>query len=128
MNSIGLVRVKKGRFLRAKRMKSFSGFRRSKAIALSLKDSAECPDVGCSGNLGYLKGMMHVTDGLINERGKCPNSGRHRKKEEKKNEVGKGSITLADLIRVAAAHDFTWIDKDIADMIYYFDSDGDGKP
>ena len=42
-------------------------------------------------------------------------------------EAGKGSITLADLMRVAAAHDFTWIDKDIADMIYCFGSDGDGK-
>lgn len=42
-------------------------------------------------------------------------------------ELGKGSITLRDLQRVAAVHDFTWSDKEMADMIYYFDSDGDGK-
>ncbi|CAK9188398.1 unnamed protein product [Ilex paraguariensis] len=41
--------------------------------------------------------------------------------------MGKGSITLRDLQRVAAAHDFTWTNKEIADMIYCFDSDGDGK-
>lgn len=42
-------------------------------------------------------------------------------------EAGKGGITLRDLQRVAAAHDFTWTDKEMADMIYCFDSDGDGK-
>ncbi|GFY92663.1 calmodulin-like protein [Actinidia rufa] len=95
----------------------FSGFRRSKvislshrsSIALSLKDSAECPDVGCSG----IPQSMCL---LVIDEVKCCFT-----------EAGKGSITLADLIRVAAAHDFTWIDKDIADMIYCFDSDGDGK-
>lgn len=39
----------------------------------------------------------------------------------------KGSITLQDLRRVAAAHDFTWSDKEMADMIQIFDNDGDGK-
>uniref|UniRef100_A0A162A675 EF-hand domain-containing protein n=1 Tax=Daucus carota subsp. sativus TaxID=79200 RepID=A0A162A675_DAUCS len=42
-------------------------------------------------------------------------------------EVGQGSITLQDLRRVAAAHDFTWSDKEMAYMIQIFDSDGDGK-
>ncbi|XP_057487134.1 uncharacterized protein LOC130773198 isoform X2 [Actinidia eriantha] len=36
------------------------------AIALSLKDSAECPDVGCSGI--PQSSDAHLTDGLINER------------------------------------------------------------
>lgn len=39
----------------------------------------------------------------------------------------KGGITVRDLERVAIAHDFTWTDKELADMIRCFDSDGDGK-
>lgn len=42
-------------------------------------------------------------------------------------EGGQGSITLQDLRRVAAAHDFTWSNKEMADMIQIFDNDGDGK-
>ncbi|XP_027112993.1 uncharacterized protein LOC113762476 [Coffea eugenioides] len=42
-------------------------------------------------------------------------------------EAGKGGITLRDLRRVAVAHDFTWSDKEMADMIKCFDIDGDGK-
>ncbi|KAL8091881.1 uncharacterized protein LOC141689016 isoform X1 [Apium graveolens] len=42
-------------------------------------------------------------------------------------EGGQGSITLQDLRRVAAAHDFIWSDKEMADMIQIFDKDGDGK-
>lgn len=42
-------------------------------------------------------------------------------------EVGKGSISLRDLQRMAATHDFTWTDKELADMIRCFDSDKDGK-
>lgn len=42
-------------------------------------------------------------------------------------EVGQGSITLRDLRRVAAAHDFTWSDQEMADMVHIFDGDGDGK-
>lgn len=42
-------------------------------------------------------------------------------------EAGKGAITMRDLRRVAIAHDFTWIDKELADMIHCFDGDGDGK-
>lgn len=36
-------------------------------------------------------------------------------------------MNLHDLRRVAARHDFTWSDKEMADMIQIFDSDGDGK-
>ncbi|XP_038874842.1 centrin-1-like [Benincasa hispida] len=39
----------------------------------------------------------------------------------------KGDITVSDLKRVAAAHDFTWSDIELRDMIDCFDSDGDGK-
>ena len=36
-------------------------------------------------------------------------------------------ISVRDLERVAIAHDFTWTDKELADMIRCFDSDDDGK-
>ncbi|KAE8038689.1 hypothetical protein FH972_011169 [Carpinus fangiana] len=39
----------------------------------------------------------------------------------------KGSITMRDIERVAMAHDFMWTEKELADMIQCFDSDGDGK-
>lgn len=42
-------------------------------------------------------------------------------------ESGKGGLTLRDVQRLAAAHDFTWSEREMADMIYCFDSDGDGK-
>ncbi|KAL0373334.1 UNVERIFIED_CONTAM: hypothetical protein Sradi_3249100 [Sesamum radiatum] len=42
-------------------------------------------------------------------------------------ETGKGGITLRDVERLAIAHDFTWSEKEMADMIRCFDSDGDGK-
>lgn len=46
---------------------------------------------------------------------------------ETSTESGRGSITLRDVERLAALHDFTWTEKEMADMIYCFDSDGDGK-
>ncbi|KAI3449095.1 hypothetical protein Pfo_005760 [Paulownia fortunei] len=42
-------------------------------------------------------------------------------------ETGKGGFTLRDIQRLATAHDFTWSEKEMADMICCFDSDGDGK-
>ncbi|XP_047980851.1 RNA polymerase II subunit 5-mediating protein homolog isoform X2 [Salvia hispanica] len=42
-------------------------------------------------------------------------------------ESGRGSFFLRDVQRLAATHDFTWSEREIADMIYCFDSDGDGK-
>lgn len=42
-------------------------------------------------------------------------------------EAGKGAITLKDIRRMAYTHDFTWTEKEMADMIHCFDSDGDGK-
>ncbi|KAL6981736.1 hypothetical protein U1Q18_023358 [Sarracenia purpurea var. burkii] len=116
------------------------------AIALSLKDSAECSDVGLSGI--SKRSDPHLTEGLINERKenvhiqedtgkkkrKRPVTSRVQMTEDELvvhffqfDEAGKGSITLRDIKKVAAAHDFTWTDKEMADMIYCFDSDGDGK-
>lgn len=34
---------------------------------------------------------------------------------------------MRDLRRVAIAHDFMWTDKELAEMIQCFDTDGDGK-
>ncbi|KAL4585813.1 hypothetical protein LXL04_010439 [Taraxacum kok-saghyz] len=42
-------------------------------------------------------------------------------------EVGKGGISLRDLRRVAASHDFTWPDEEMKHMIDFFDTDADGK-
>ncbi|XP_030441926.2 uncharacterized protein LOC115664117 [Syzygium oleosum] len=42
-------------------------------------------------------------------------------------EAGKGGITVHDLAKVADAHDFTWTDMELANMIHCFDSNGDGK-
>ncbi|GFP94976.1 hypothetical protein PHJA_001642000 [Phtheirospermum japonicum] len=42
-------------------------------------------------------------------------------------ETGKGGINTRDVQRLAIAHDFTWSEKEMADMISCFDSDGDGK-
>ncbi|XP_074263163.1 uncharacterized protein LOC141585972 [Silene latifolia] len=42
-------------------------------------------------------------------------------------EVGKGGITIRDVERMAATHDFNWTDKELSDMIRCFDSDRDGK-
>ncbi|XP_028080659.1 uncharacterized protein LOC114282208 [Camellia sinensis] len=116
------------------------------AIALSLKDSVECSDVGCSGI--SQSADLHLTDGMINERkGKALSQEDTRKRKRKKpvtsrvqmtedelvlhffqfDESGKGGISLRDLKRVAAAHDFTWKDNEMVDMIYCFDSNGDGK-
>lgn len=112
------------------------------AIALSLKDSVKCSDVGSQ------SADLHLTDGMINERkGKAHSQEDTRKRKRKKpvtsrvqmtedelvlhffqfDESGKGGISLRDLKRVAAAHDFTWTDNEMVDMIYCFDGNGDGK-
>ncbi|TXG62653.1 hypothetical protein EZV62_009647 [Acer yangbiense] len=38
----------------------------------------------------------------------------------------KGGLSTTDIRRVATAHDFTWTDDELADMIRCFDSDRDG--
>ncbi|XP_017615710.1 uncharacterized protein LOC108460646 isoform X1 [Gossypium arboreum] len=102
-----------------------------KAIALSLKDSGEV--------LGAVP--TDVQDATFTE-----SKGNARSKRKKSftsrvqmtedemvvhffhfDEAGKGSISMRDLRRVAIAHDFMWTDKDLAEMIQCFDTDGDGK-
>ncbi|KAF7139306.1 hypothetical protein RHSIM_Rhsim07G0031100 [Rhododendron simsii] len=116
------------------------------AIALSLKDSTECSNV--QPNEHSQSSNAHLSDNMINARKenahiredtgkrkrKKPVTSRVKMTEDEFlihffqfDETGKGGITLRDLQRVAAAHDFTWTDKEMADMIYCFDSDGDGK-
>lgn len=34
---------------------------------------------------------------------------------------------MRDIKRFAIAHDFTWTEKELADMVHCFDSDRDGK-
>ncbi|KAI8545385.1 hypothetical protein RHMOL_Rhmol07G0035800 [Rhododendron molle] len=116
------------------------------AIALSLKDSTECSNV--QPNEHSQSSNAHLSDNMINARKENAHIREDTGKRKRKkpvvsrvkmtedeflihffqfDEAGKGGITLRDLQRVAAAHDFTWTDKEMADMIYCFDSDGDGK-
>ncbi|XAR54150.1 hypothetical protein NMG60_11029165 [Bertholletia excelsa] len=109
-----------------------------RAIALSLQDSAQCSGVRRSLNHGIAneeKGNAHLQESTANrKRKKSLASSRVQMTEDELvmhffqfDEAGKGAISLRDLRRVAAAHDFTWSDKEMADMIHCFDSDGDGK-
>ncbi|KAA3475374.1 caltractin ICL1b isoform X1 [Gossypium australe] len=102
-----------------------------KAIALSLKDSGEV--------LGAVPTDMQdatFTESKGNARSKRKKSftSRMQMTEDEMvvhffhfDEAGKGSISMRDLRRVAIAHDFMWTDKDLAEMIQCFDTDGDGK-
>ncbi len=38
-----------------------------------------------------------------------------------------GGISARNLEKLAIAHDFIWTDKEVADMIHLFDTDGDAK-
>uniref|UniRef100_A0A7C8ZZ59 EF-hand domain-containing protein n=1 Tax=Opuntia streptacantha TaxID=393608 RepID=A0A7C8ZZ59_OPUST len=107
------------------------------AIALSLKDSGELSGMQHSAPSQHLNAQI----ASINE--KEDNTRRRKRKTLSSrvqmtaddliihfcqlDEVGKGTITLRDLQRMASVHDFTWTDKELADMIRCFDSDKDGK-
>ncbi|KAF9668788.1 hypothetical protein SADUNF_Sadunf14G0039800 [Salix dunnii] len=80
------------------------------AIALSLRDSVN------NATPKERKVDAHVQE----------DTGR-RKRKKSFDEAGKGAITMRDLRRVANAHDFTWTDRELADMIHCFDGDRDGK-
>ncbi|TYI54645.1 hypothetical protein E1A91_D11G089500v1 [Gossypium mustelinum] len=102
-----------------------------KAIALSLKDSGEV--------LGAVPTVVQdatFTESKGNARSKRKKSftSRMQMTEDEMvvhffhfDEAGKGSISMRDLRRVAIAHDFIWTDKELAEMIQCFDTDGDGK-
>ncbi|KAF8379241.1 hypothetical protein HHK36_028673 [Tetracentron sinense] len=116
------------------------------AIALSLEDSAEVSG-GVRGGPSQ-SSNTHVANAVLNERkgGARIQEDTGRRKRRKSitsrvqmtedevivhffqfDEAGKGNITVRDLQRVATAHDFSWTDKELVDMIRSFDSDGDGK-
>lgn len=113
------------------------------AIAMSLQGSVEVSAVAHSGPLQ----RSNVDNAEVNKRkgnNQIPeDTGRKRKKSFASrlqmtedelvlhffqfDENCNGGLSLRDLQRVATAHDFMWTDKELADMIRCFDSDGDGK-
>ncbi|OVA03102.1 EF-hand domain [Macleaya cordata] len=116
------------------------------AIALSLGDSSEVSGAALRGP--PRNSRADVTDVVHSERkgkGRIKENDGKRKRIKSNtsrvqmsedqviihffhfDEAGKGNITKKDLQRVATAHDFIWTDKEMADMIHSFDSDGDGK-
>ncbi|KAL6557286.1 hypothetical protein OROMI_017636 [Orobanche minor] len=111
------------------------------AIALSLQDSVSSPPPRSPGahlTNTFSKTSTKRNSYIENESGKRkrrkPISSRVQMTEDEMlvhffqfDETGKGGFTLGDVHRVATAHDFTWSEKEMADMICYFDSDGDGK-
>ncbi|KAK3038777.1 hypothetical protein RJ639_027364 [Escallonia herrerae] len=116
------------------------------AIALSLKDSSGFLNVAskvpfkCSGasvkddNINKIVGSERIKEDTRKRQRKKSIATRVQMTEDQLivhffqfDEAGKGSIILRDLRRVAAAHDFTWSDKEMEDMIRFFDSDQDGK-
>ncbi|KAG9156909.1 hypothetical protein Leryth_015492 [Lithospermum erythrorhizon] len=113
-----------------------------KAIALSLKGSAgflktqpSQSSVGVASDSNSLKNQnAQLQDSMGKRKGKKPFNSREQMTEDdvilhffQFDEAGKDSISLRDIQRMAAAHDFPWSDKEMAHMIKYFDSDGDGK-
>ncbi|KAG8363398.1 hypothetical protein BUALT_Bualt19G0018200 [Buddleja alternifolia] len=121
-----------------------------KAIALSLQDSAELLGVKNNspshGNIATSKTpATHIIDTKSDKRNDIlEDSGKRKRKKPitsrvqmsedemlvhffQFDETGKGGFTLRDIQRLATAHDFIWSEKEIADMIFCFDSDGDGK-
>ncbi|KAF7844871.1 RNA polymerase-associated protein LEO1-like [Senna tora] len=108
------------------------------AIALSLQDSAKvssCSDKHVVNTTQVeMKGNAHNQEDNGKRKNKKSFASRLQMTEDEvivhffqMDEAGKGSVSIRDLQRVATAHDFTWTDKELADMIRYFDSDGDGK-
>ncbi|KAJ4956844.1 hypothetical protein NE237_013627 [Protea cynaroides] len=96
-----------------------------KAIALSLEGLTEVSDVQRRGG--------HIQDDAGNKKRRKKHTARVQMTEDEVilhfyqfDEAGKGRITLRDLQRIAIAHDFTWTDKEMMDMIDSFDGDGDG--
>ncbi|PIN10751.1 hypothetical protein CDL12_16650 [Handroanthus impetiginosus] len=126
------------------------------AIALSLQDSAGFLDVRSSSpqiSDAHPRNIAskHAKDTASDERKESPYTPddlgkRKRKKPGRQmtsrvqmtedemlihffqfDETGRGGFTLRDVRRLATAQDFTWSEKEMADMISCFDSDGDGK-
>ncbi|CAN1332051.1 hypothetical protein LINPERPRIM_LOCUS35571 [Linum perenne] len=99
------------------------------AISLSLQDSAE--NLATRDNKAA-KEKQETTGRMKNKKSQF--SSRVKMTEDdlilyffQFDERGSGVITRRDLQRVATVHDFIWSDKELADMMNYFDGDGDGK-
>ncbi|KAF3440026.1 hypothetical protein FNV43_RR18304 [Rhamnella rubrinervis] len=112
------------------------------AIALSLQSSAEVssvvhdrPSDKVNSNIDGRKGKTEIQEdtGRKNKRKKSFASRLQMTEDElvvhffQFDEEWKGGISFRDIKRVATAHDFTWNDKELADMVNCFDSDGDRK-
>lgn len=107
------------------------------AIALSLKDSGEISGMQhcgpSQGSNAQIASINEKEDNTRRRKRKSLSSRVRMTADEliihfcQFDEVGKGSVTIRDLQRMAAIHDFTWTDKELADMIQCFDSDKDGK-
>lgn len=116
------------------------------ALALSIETNVHNINEGCSGLAGYFE--RQPTSGKSTERNRVAcikketGHGKKRKKLSSRvqmtedelvvhffqfDEAGKGAISVKDLELMAATHDFTWTDKELADMIYCFDTVGDRK-
>ncbi|KAE9603191.1 putative ubiquitin interacting, EF-hand domain pair [Lupinus albus] len=107
------------------------------AIALSLQGSAEDPyfsDKNVVNITGAEKGNIHVEEDKGRKKSKKSFTSRLKMTEDELivhffqlDEAGKGTVSVRDLQRAAKVHDFIWTDKELVDMIRFFDSDGDGK-
>ncbi|XP_054780069.1 caltractin-like [Prosopis cineraria] len=108
------------------------------AIALSLQDSAEGSCFSekhvVNTTLVDTMGKNHIQEDKGRRKNKKSFNSRLQMTEDEVivhffqiDETGKGSITMRDLQRVAADHDFVWTDKELCDMIHCFDNDNDGK-
>ncbi|CAN6460791.1 unnamed protein product [Victoria cruziana] len=114
-----------------------------KAISLSLGGVAETSDRMKSSihKQSVRKETNMVSDRKKLERGtsksrgrKVKGNGRPKMSEDDVisyffliDEAGKGNITWADIKKAMNTHDFHWSDKEISDMIYFFDSKGNGN-
>lgn len=105
------------------------------AIALSLQDSGPSRSTDMvNANANETKGKMQANEDTWNKKRKKSFASRLQMTEDELilhfyqfDENWNDGITVRDLERVATAHDFTWTDKELSDMIRCFDSDGDGK-
>ncbi|XP_050237596.1 NAD-dependent protein deacetylase HST1-like [Mercurialis annua] len=98
------------------------------AIALSLQDSAKVA------TLKERKENNNIQEDSGTKKRKKPLSNRAQMTEDdlvlyffQFDEQGSGYLTVRDLQRLATAHDFTWTDRELDEMIHYFDSDRDGR-
>ncbi|CAM8907217.1 unnamed protein product [Rhodiola kirilowii] len=115
------------------------------AIALSLREAKNIETTRSAGEVNMKMKEDTASGKMGDARNPKDNGNRKRKKQLKMasrvqmmedevilhflqfDEAGKGGINIRDLRRMAYAHDFSWSDEEMADMIKYFDRDGDGK-